>query len=536
MDKIKLLVLLAILLPQFSFSEPVRKISVTVDATRSLGELEPFWASQIIHPTEFLPTEWGRNYVKILRETGAAQQFIRIYNQPENAIWIDEDGNIFYDWSHFDEMAEIILPTGNKLKVVFFAMPPELAEHPESIRTRPYGAVVCTSPPRDYKQWEELVNDFMAHVVRKYGIDEVKQWHFRCWNEPDLGGFWHEGDLNEYLKLYDHFTKAAREFSADLKIGGPALSSTKTYREPENFRFFLEHVTKGKNHATGERGSPVDFLSIQTYGGAGGRGGWQREFPEVDYIIDNQIRLADIRDEYPTLRDLPIYVDEWGVTSGGNRGIDSEPMADVRNSQYAAAFLTTMVERHIRMRLENDRNIGTFTYCAMNDALPEHDFMGRRKLISKHGFHKPILNAYKLLYKLAPEMIHVQTDANLHVTAFATRDNDRITIVVTNHQHDRVYNEGPFYPVTLNIKSSWKPESEVTLKHWRIDENHSNAYTVFKELGSSGIPNPLEVDAIKERMELELLGFPKQFKMKDLNNLSFELPCNAVSLIEIIRD
>ncbi len=535
MKKLKLS-LIAIVLLQISFYSPDRDVSIRADATISLGELEPFWASQIIHATEFLPTQWGRNYVQTLQETGAAQQFIRIYNQPENAIWVDEDGKIFYDWSHFDEMADIILPTGNKLKVVFFAMPPEIAAYPGSGRRRPYGAVVCTSPPRNYGQWEDLVRDFMKHVTERYGIDEVKQWHFRCWNEPDLGGFWYQADLNEYLKLYDHFAKAAREVNPEIRIGGPGLSSTKTYREPENFRFFLDHVVNGKNHATGETGSPIDFLSIQTYGGAGARGGPGREFPEVDYIMDNQLRLADIRDEYPTLQDLPIYVDEWGVSASGTRGVDSEPMADVRNSQYAAAFLTTLVERHIKVRQENDRNIGTFVYCAMNDALPEHDFMGHRKLISKHGFHKPVLNAYKLLYKLAPEIVQVHTKTNPHVTAFATRDGDRITIVVTNFQNDQVYNDGLSYPVTLNIKTSWKPESQVTLKHWRIDEEHSNSYTAFKELGSPGLPNPLEVDAIKNRMDLELLESPKQLKREDLNNIKFDLPCNAVSLIEIIRD
>ncbi len=104
--KILKLSLIAIVLLQISFYSPDRDFSIRVDATISLDKLEPFWASQIIHATEFLPTEWGRNYVQTLQETGAEQQFIRIYNQPENAIWVDEDGKIFYDWSHFDEMAD----------------------------------------------------------------------------------------------------------------------------------------------------------------------------------------------------------------------------------------------------------------------------------------------------------------------------------------------------------------------------------------------------------------------------------------------
>jgi xylan 1,4-beta-xylosidase len=534
--RIKLLAFIAFILLFNGSSLPDRNVYVNIDATKSISNLEPFWASQIIHATEFLPTEWGRDYVKVLKETGAAQQFIRIYNQPENAIRVDEKGTISYDWSRFDEMANIILSTGNKLKVVIFAMPPEIAAYPESGRKRPYGAVVCTSPPKDYKLWEEMISDFMQHVIDEFGLAEVKQWHFRCWNEPDLEGFWYQGDLNEYLKLYDHFAKAAKDVSPEIRIGGPGLSSTKTFKEPENFRFFLEHVVNGKNHATGERGSPIDFLSIQTYGGHAARGGWQREFPEVDFIMENQLRLADIRDSYPTLLNVPIYVDEWGVTAAGGKGVDSEPMADIRNSQYASAFFATLVGRHVAIRQHGNRNIGTFVYCAMNDAVPERDFMGHRKLISKHGFHKPILNAYKLLYKLAPELVQVHTGANPHITAFATRDADRITIVVTNFQNDQIYNEGRSYPITLNFKTGWYPEDHVNLKHWRIDEEYSNSYTAFKEIGSPKLPNPLEVDAIKKRMDLELFNEPVQLKVKDLTSMNFELPCNGVSLIEIVAN
>ena len=44
--------------------------AVQVDATKTLGRLEPFWASQIVHPTEFLLTEWGQRYVSRWRTQG----------------------------------------------------------------------------------------------------------------------------------------------------------------------------------------------------------------------------------------------------------------------------------------------------------------------------------------------------------------------------------------------------------------------------------------------------------------------------------
>jgi xylan 1,4-beta-xylosidase len=162
--------------------------------------------------------------------------------------------------------------------------------------------------------------------------------------------------------------------------------------------------------------------------------------------------------------------------------------------------------------------------------------MGYRTLDTKHGFLKPILNGYKLLSKMASDLSPVLEVNNEHITAFASHDKNRITIMVTNYQHEHPYNDGATYPVALKIKTGWKPTAKIKVNHWRIDENHSNAYTVFKSLGSPKLPNPLEIDAIKNRMDLELMEPATEVMAKDLNNMEFEMPCNAVSLIEIIRN
>lgn len=526
--------MIAIVLLILGFSNPAKDVAVKIDATRSYGKLKPFWASQIVHPTEFLVTEWGRNLIRLFVENGAARQYIRIYNQPEKAIRLDSNGKISYDWSHFDEMADMIISTGNKVKVVFFGMPYEIAAFPESVKKRPYGGLVCISPPKDYALWEHLCADFTRHVVNKYGLKEVKQWTFRCWNEPDLASFWHQADLKEYLKLYDYFAEGVKSVSEEIRIGGLALSGTKTYLEPGNLRFFFDHITGGINHATGSKGTVLDFFSIHTYGGSGGAGGPGRKFPEVDYLMEQQIRLADIRDEYPALKGIPIHVEEWGETSGGTTGVASRPTADVRNSQYGAAFLTTWVSRHMDILLENNRNFESFTFCASGyEIMPSEDFMGYRTLDTRNGFHKPVLNAYKFLNRLAPEIARVQPLHNDRISAIASHGKNSITVIITNYQDEYPYNDGFTYPVTLDIKTKWKPGREVLVKHWRIDENHSNSYTEFKKLGSPKLPDPIQIDRVKERMGPELLGPEERMLVRDLSQYRFELPCNSVSFVEI---
>jgi len=517
-------------------AQPLATAQVNVDATRTQGPLEPFWASQIIHPTESLLTERGKGLLRLMAEAGAARQYVRIYNQPEEAIRVGADGKISYDWSRFDEMAALILATGNKPKVVFFGMPQRLSAYPAAVLKRPSGAKVCISPPKDYRQWEELCADFTRHAVQKYGLDEVKRWTFRCWNEPDLG-FWHKADLPEYLKLYDYFAKGVKGVSPEVRIGGPALSSTRTYKQPKNFRLFLEHVANGTNHATGAVGSPIDFIGVHTYGGSGGGGGPGRTFPDVNYMLEQQIRYADMRDEYPKFKGLPLHVEEWGESSGGTKGVSEQPSADIRNSQYGAAFLVTWVERHIRLRQKDDRHVESFTFCASGyEKTRALDFMGYRTLDTKSGYHKPILNAYKLLSRLAPELVPCDTvQSDGHVSAFATRGASKVTVMMTHFQNDQIDSRGVPQPVLLTIASPWPPGTKVTLRHWRIDGSHSNAYTAFKAMGSPRSPTPSESDAIKKRMGLELLEPARLMTGADWSRLAFDLPCNAVSLIELVR-
>jgi xylan 1,4-beta-xylosidase len=254
-------------------------------------------------------------------------------------------------------------------------------------------------------------------------------------------------------------------------------------------------------------------------------------------MIEQQLLYADMRDEYPSLRNLPIHVEEWGESSGGATGMASKPTAEVRNSQYGAAFLAEWVGRHIKMKLENDRRFESFTFCASGyERIPEYNFMGFRTLDTKDGFRKPILNAYELLGKLDDELVAVSGSADVpsasHITAFATRSPSKISIVVVNYQYKHPFNDGEAEKVTVRLKPHLK--EKLLVKHWRIDDKHSNAYTVFKELGSPKFLNPFEKDAIRKRMYPEVIEPP--YLLDDKGEISFFLPGNAVSLIEIIKN
>lgn len=515
-------------------------VVVSVDGRQVVGANDRFWANAVFHPTEFLDDDWGKDHLALLRTGGVTLKFVRIYNQPEDAAYLKTDGTVGYRWDHFDRRAGLILAQGCRLLVSFYSMPPPIAANPDTHRKRPFldGKKIYIGPPRDYRQWQEACADFTRHVVARYGAERVAQWRFTCWNEPDLAGFWAKGDLIEYRKLYDHFAAGVKAAFAGVPIGGPVLSGTRTFAHPEQFRDFLRHVTSGTNHATGKTGSPIDYLAVHTYGGSGAAGSTMSKFPSVDYIMEQQRRLVAMRDEFPQLRAVPIVVQEWGVSSSGATGMDKQPLAEVRNTSYAAAFLATLVARQLEWRQRAQPRVEDLFICLSGyEVARQRDFEGKRTVQTLHGFDKPVLNGYRALARLGGEWVACRVDpAATHLSAVAARDGTRqLAVVVTHFRNDRPDGAGPIQPVKFELDASWPDGTRVELRHWRIDAAHSNAYTEFTRLGHPKNPSADQIAQIKRRMGLEPLQPPRAIIVRGRVELSFDLPCNAVSLVELVR-
>jgi len=118
----------------------------------------------------------------------------------DEAGFYDEDsaGKPVYNFSYvnqiYDGLLEITSP-------VYRAQ-----LHPKSwppIRTRSMPSVQTERFPAE--DWESGTarREFTRHLVERYGVDEVAQWYFEVWNEPNID-FW-AGDPKEatYYELYD---------------------------------------------------------------------------------------------------------------------------------------------------------------------------------------------------------------------------------------------------------------------------------------------------------------------------------------------
>ena len=105
----------------------------------------------------------------------------------ENGVYSeDAQGNPVYDWSYVDQIYDGLLAHGIRPFVEISFMPKALAPNAP---LHAFWYKPIPAPPDNYAKWDALIAAFAKHLVERYGIDEVAQWYFEVWNEPNID-FW----------------------------------------------------------------------------------------------------------------------------------------------------------------------------------------------------------------------------------------------------------------------------------------------------------------------------------------------------------
>ena len=179
----------------------------------------------------------------------------------------DATGRPAYHWVLLDRIFDTYTHQGVRPYVEIGFMPEALSIKPEPYQHHwtPQAAYdeIYTGwayPPKDYVKWAELVYRWSRHCVERYGRAEVESWYWEVWNEANIG-YW-RGTPAEFHKLHDFAINAVRRALPTARVGGPDVAgSGGTF-----MRDFLAHCLHGTNHATGQIGTPLDFVSFHAKG------------------------------------------------------------------------------------------------------------------------------------------------------------------------------------------------------------------------------------------------------------------------------
>ena len=129
------------------------------------------------------PWDSGGSEVDVAGHSGGGHAIFHDHNGDYSET---KDGKPIYNWSYVDQIDDGLLDIGVRPFVELSFMPSALAA---SQKPHPFWYKPLPNPPNSYEKWGSLVGAFTRHVVERYGIDEISQWYFEDWNEPNID-FW----------------------------------------------------------------------------------------------------------------------------------------------------------------------------------------------------------------------------------------------------------------------------------------------------------------------------------------------------------
>ncbi|UDF03127.1 beta-xylosidase [Asticcacaulis sp. AND118] len=457
-----------------------------------------------------------------------------------NAYTEDKDGKPVYNWMITDMIIDSYLDRGVRPYLQIGFMPQALSSAPEGMPYRhswrpgfKYELIEggWNYPPNDYKKWEELVYQWTRHNVEKYGKDEVLTWYFEVWNEPNGPSYW-KGTPEEFYKTHDYAIAGVKRALPEARVGGPDVAgSGGAFMDG-----FLKHVVSGTNYATGQTGTPTDFLAFHAKG--------QPKFIDGHVRMGMTSQLKGIDTGFrkiaavPELKDTPIVIGEsdpegCAACPGAANGYRNGTMY---SSYTAASFarIWELSERH-KVNLE-----GVLTWAFTFEDQPW--FAGYRQLAT-NGVDLPVLNVFRMYAKLGPdklsatssaqvpldEMIATVTQKN-DVGVMATRDGTKVAILLWHYNDDDL--KGPDAQIAVTLSGLGKAASR-KVTQYLVDPQTANAYTAWQKMGSPPSPDQDQYKQLEAASVMQPVALPAVAVKKGQATLNLTLVRQGVTLLII---
>ena len=533
-------------------------VSIHVDLTKQLGPYTPIYRWFGYDESNYTTMKNGRELLRELHDLSPAPVYIRAHHlltsgngvaelkwSSSNVFSLDANGKPVYDWTITDQTFDEYQRAGVRPFVELGFMPKDLAAAVPGITEyqlhypRPTMSGAVNNPPKDYAVWGELVRKFTEHLVARYGRDKVLTWYFEVWNEPDII-YWH-GTQEDYFKLYDYAAAGVRAALPGARVGGPATTGPGSKKSIEFLQAFLNHCMSDKSAADG-KAIPLDFISFHPKGR-----------PEV---IDGHVRMGladelraarkgfEIVASYPRLRKLPIILSEADPEGCAACSMKTNPANAYRNGPLYATYTAAAMKG--LFDLQDEAHINLAAMLSWSFEFEGKDYFEGFRTLATNGIDKPVLNVFRMAGLMSGERVATASTGRIpleqilqngvrqspDVDALATKAEQQAAVMVWNYHDD----DRPAPPAHVQVTIAGIPTGvkRVLLQHYRIDDTHSDAYTVWKQIGSPQSPTEKQYAELKEAGQLELLTSPVWL---DVNagalTVAVELPRQATSLLRL---
>lgn len=529
-------------------------VHITVDAGKPLGPLKPIWRFFGADEPNYAYMKNGEKLIGELGEMKPKEVYFRTHSLlvtgegthalkwgSTNAYTEDAAGNPVYDWTIVDRIFDTYLKHGVRPYVQIGFMPEALSVKPEPYRhhwtpAAKYDDIFTgwAYPPKDWGKWEELVYQWAKHSVEKYGEAEVLKWYWETWNEPNIG-YW-RGTRDEFFQLHDHAVRAVRRAIPAAKVGGPDVAGGPG---GDFLKSFLDHCVSGKNKATGETGTPVDFISFHAKGQPKDVDG------RVQMGISSQLRDIDrafaVIAGYPQFKETPIVI---GESDPEGCAACQGPNLAYRNGTMYSSYTAASFPRKLDLAAKHGVNLeGAVTWAFEFEDQPY--FAGFRSLAT-NGIDKPVLNTFRMFSKMSGNRLPAVSDHEVplgdmlksgvrkepDVGSLASLDGKKLAVMVWHYHDDDL--PGPDADISLKIPGLPVADGKASMTHYRVDQTHSNSFTLWKAMGEPQHPDAAEYRELEAAGQLAALETDQEIAISgNTVTVDFKLPRQGVSLLVI---
>jgi len=317
------------------------------------------------------------------------------------------------------------------------------------------------------------------------------------------------------------------------KVGGPDVAGS----GGKFMRDFLAHCLRGTNYVTGKIGTPIDFVSFHAKGAPITTNG------HVRMGIASQLQTVEeglhLIASYPELKNTPIVIGESDPE--GCAACQGPSLAYRNGTMYSSYTAASFARIHDLATLHGVNLEGALTWAFEFEDQPY--FAGFRSLAS-NGIDKPVLNVFRMFSKMGGQRVEVQSDSSMSlesitrrgvrekpdVSALASLDENKLSVLVWHYHDDDV--PGPDAEIKLTLVGLPASRTQSRIEHFRIDEEHSNAFAAWKRMGSPQQPTPTLYAQLEKAGRLAPLGSSETIALKNGETaVKFRLPRQGVSLL-----
>src|ERR1019366_6437609 len=473
--------------------------TVEIDASATGQPFPHFWEKMFGSGRAILTLR--ESYRNDMRETKRITGFdyVRFHAILHDEVGIydeDKDGMPVYNFSYVDQIYDGLLKDKVRPFIELSFMPKKLTADPKAIH--PFWYKQNVAPPRSWEIWEQMIERFTRHLVDRYGEDEVAQWYFEVWNEPNID-FW-AGNPKEstYYELYDRTARAIKRVSPRLRVGGPSTAQAAWVDR------FIRHAA--------EKNVPVDFVSTHVYGNDLSTD----VFGTKEVIPRNQMVCRAARKVFDQVKasakpDLPIIWSEYNASYMNEQS--------VTDALYMGPWLADTIR-------QCDGLAEMWSYWTFSDVFEEQGvvkqpFYGGFGLLAVGGLPKPSFNAFAILHLLGDQrLLSVSSDS-----ALVTRRSDGVLVIA-------LWNLVPpgETGVPRSVRLHFKGLSGAGgVRMWRVDQEHSDVLPAYEKMGRPQYPTTAQLNELRRA---GALAAPETLTLKD-GELLVLIPSSGLAVIEI---